>query len=179
MAIVARRARQAKACLGRLRHDATLDQGDVVQGPVQLAVAVPGSGGAGWSVRKVDVVARDLLVSDQTIYNWRKQDLIDRGERPGMRSAELAELQAARRRIAELEAELAATKRTNELLKEAVPKRPVRGIVALSEARTRRALKGAFTLVRGVSAGLALARSALAGIKWNTIRVWTMGRGMA
>src|SRR6266508_4630823 len=73
------------------------------------------------SGRKVADVARDLGVSDQTTYNWRKQDFIDRGERPGLRSSELAELQAARRRIAELEAELAATKRANELLKVAVP----------------------------------------------------------
>ena len=73
------------------------------------------------SGRKVADVARDLGVSDQTIYNWRNQDLVDRGERPGLRSSELAELQAARHRITELEAELAATKRANELLKVAVP----------------------------------------------------------
>jgi len=35
------------------------------------------------SGRKVADVAHDLGVSGQTIYNWRKQDLIDRGERPG------------------------------------------------------------------------------------------------
>src|SRR6059036_1806396 len=46
------------------------------------------------SGRKVADVARDLGVSDQTIYNWRKQDLIDHGERPGLRSEELAELLA-------------------------------------------------------------------------------------
>src|SRR6266540_2897207 len=73
------------------------------------------------SGRKVADVARDLGVSGQTIYNWQKQDLIDRGERPGLRSDELAELQAARRRIAALEAELAATRRAQELLKEAMP----------------------------------------------------------
>ena len=73
------------------------------------------------SGRKVADVARDLGVSGQTIYNWRKQDLIDRGERPGLRSAELAELVAARHRIAALETELAATKRANELLKGEVP----------------------------------------------------------
>lgn len=73
------------------------------------------------SGRKVADVARDLGVSGQTIYNWRNQDRIDRGERAGLRSPEVAELAAARRRIAELEAELAATKRANELLKVAVP----------------------------------------------------------
>src|SRR3989449_4995211 len=73
------------------------------------------------SGRKVADVARDLGVSGQTIYNWRAQDLIDRGEQPGLRSDELTELHAARRRIAALEAELAATRRAQELLKEAVP----------------------------------------------------------
>ncbi len=72
------------------------------------------------SGRRVADVARDLGVSDQTIYNWRIQDRIDKGERPGLRSTELAQLVAARRRISELEAELAATRRANELLKEAV-----------------------------------------------------------
>src|SRR5688572_17715641 len=72
------------------------------------------------SGRKVADVARDLGVSGQTVYNWRKQDLIDRGERPGLRTEELAELHAARRRIAALEAELAATRRAQELLKEAM-----------------------------------------------------------
>jgi transposase len=56
------------------------------------------------SGRKVADVARELGVSGQTIYNWRNQDLIDRGERPALRSEDLSELLAARRRIAALEA---------------------------------------------------------------------------
>lgn len=67
--------------------------------------------------RKVADIARDLGVSDQTIYNWRKQDLIDRGLEAGLSSTELEELTKARRRISELETELAAMKRSNELLK--------------------------------------------------------------
>ena len=67
--------------------------------------------------RWVASLSRDLGVSDQTIYNWRRQDLIDRGVEPGSTSAEQAELRAARRRIAELETELAVTKRAVELLK--------------------------------------------------------------
>jgi transposase-like protein len=66
-------------------------------------------------------VALLLEVSDQTIYTWRKQDLIDRGDLPGLASSERAELAAARRRIAELETELAVTRRAAELLKVAVP----------------------------------------------------------
>jgi transposase len=71
--------------------------------------------------RKVlDLIAADLDVSAQAIYNWRRQERIDRGELAGMTSSEHGELGAARRRIAELESELAATRRVNELLKGAV-----------------------------------------------------------
>ena len=62
-------------------------------------------------------LSADLGVSDQTIYNWRRQDAVDRGLQPGLTSSEKEELRAARRRIAELETELAVTRRANELLK--------------------------------------------------------------
>lgn len=71
--------------------------------------------------RKVADVARDLGVSDQTVYNWRKQDRIDRDLEPGLSTTEIKELAKARRRITELEAEVAAMKRSQELLKELVP----------------------------------------------------------
>lgn len=41
--------------------------------------------------RKVADIARDVGVSDQTIYNWRKQDRIDRGLEPGLTGTELEE----------------------------------------------------------------------------------------
>ena len=69
---------------------------------------------AGGSVASL---SKNLGVSDQTIYNWRRQDLIDRGVEPGSTTAEQAELRAARRRIPELETGLAVTKRAVELLK--------------------------------------------------------------
>ena len=67
--------------------------------------------------RSVASLSADLGVSDQTIYNWRHQDAVDRGLEPGLTSSEKEELRAARRRIAELETELAVTRRANELLK--------------------------------------------------------------
>ena len=70
--------------------------------------------------RSVASIAADLGVSDQTIYTWRKQELIDTGVEPGLTTVEAAELRAAKRRIAELETELAVTRRANELLKEQV-----------------------------------------------------------
>ena len=70
--------------------------------------------------RKVADVARDLGVSEQAIYGWRRQEQVDRGLEPGLSTAEKAELAAARRRIRELEAELAVHRRAAELLKESV-----------------------------------------------------------
>jgi transposase-like protein len=70
--------------------------------------------------RKVAQIAADLGVTEQTIYTWRNQELVDTGQRPGVSNGDHAELTAARKRIAELETELAVTKRANELLKEAV-----------------------------------------------------------
>jgi len=68
--------------------------------------------------RSVAEVAGSLGVSDQTIYNWRNQDRIDRGVWPGVTTAESVELARARRRIRELETELTVVRRSNELLKE-------------------------------------------------------------
>jgi len=68
--------------------------------------------------RPVAQVAADLGISDQTIYVWRTQDLIDSGQVPGATRAEQAELTAAKRRIRELEQEVAILKRARELLKE-------------------------------------------------------------
>ena len=67
--------------------------------------------------KPVSEIAVQLGVSDQTIYNWWNQERIDRGQRAGVSTTESAELAAARKRIRELETELAVTKRANELLK--------------------------------------------------------------
>lgn len=71
--------------------------------------------------RPVVDVARDLGISAQSIYTWRRQDRIDKGLEPGLSSAEKAELTAAKRRIAELETELAIQRRASELLGKVVP----------------------------------------------------------
>lgn len=66
---------------------------------------------------KVAEVAADLGVSEQSIYTWRRQARIDAGVEAGLTSAEKAELAAARRRIRELETEVAIHRRATELLK--------------------------------------------------------------
>ncbi|MEU8899894.1 transposase [Nocardia sp. NPDC048505] len=55
--------------------------------------------------RPVARVSADLGISEQTIYNWRRQELIATG-RAILTRAELSELLAARRRITELERQL-------------------------------------------------------------------------
>jgi|SRR4051794_23922606 transposase len=70
--------------------------------------------------RPIVQIASDLGVSDQTIYGWRRQQLIDSGRLPGLSSGEHGELVALRKRIAELETELAIHRRATELLSDVV-----------------------------------------------------------
>lgn len=63
-------------------------------------------------------IAADLGISDQTIYIWRRQELIVTGQLPGLNRAELAQLGAANKRIRELETEVAILKKARELLRE-------------------------------------------------------------
>ncbi|WP_040155180.1 transposase [Mobilicoccus massiliensis] len=68
--------------------------------------------------RSVAQVARDLDISQESIYAWRRQDRIDKGLLPGLTSQEKSELTAAKARIAQLETELRAAHRAVELLRE-------------------------------------------------------------
>src|SRR3954452_2173185 len=70
--------------------------------------------------KTVAEVARLLEVSDQSVYTWRRRELVDLGELPGLSSEEREELRVARRGIRELETELAVHRRAAELLKEEV-----------------------------------------------------------
>ena len=65
--------------------------------------------------RSVSGVAAEIGVSEATVYRWREQDRIDRGERPGLSSTERVELAQARRRIQELETKLEITKKASAL----------------------------------------------------------------
>lgn len=67
------------------------------------------------SGRKVAEVAATLELPESTVFRWVRQDKIDRGELGGTSTAESAELRAAKRRIGELETELATVKRATEL----------------------------------------------------------------
>jgi putative transposase len=72
------------------------------------------------SGRTVAAVAADLGLAEATVYRWKAQDLIDRGERPGRSSVERGELAAANRRIRELETELELVRKAAALFEERV-----------------------------------------------------------
>jgi hypothetical protein len=52
---------------------------------------------------------------EPTIYSWLKQEQIDRGEIEGLKTDQAIELAAAKRRIRQLETELAVSRRVNEV----------------------------------------------------------------
>ena len=68
---------------------------------------------AGQSVTKM---AADLGITDTGLYNWVRQDRIDRGKIPGTTTVESRERGKARRRIRELETEVEILRRANTML---------------------------------------------------------------
>lgn len=67
---------------------------------------------------KVAQLAETFGMSDATIYNWLKQERVDRGECPGLSTEEALDLAAAKRRIKQLETELAVSRKVNEVFLE-------------------------------------------------------------
>ena len=68
--------------------------------------------------RSVKELADDSGVREQTIYTWRKQARIDVGHEAGLTTTERAELATMKKRLRDLEAEVAIHRRATELLKE-------------------------------------------------------------
>ena len=68
---------------------------------------------AGQTVAKT---ASDLGITPACLHGWVKQDRIDRGEIPGVSTAESRELRKAKRRIRELEDEVEILRRANAML---------------------------------------------------------------
>jgi transposase-like protein len=60
----------------------------------------------------------ELEISSVTLYKWRRQALIDAGQRPGQKSYQADPLASARRRIKELESELKITREASALFEE-------------------------------------------------------------
>jgi len=63
-------------------------------------------------------LADELGITIETLYRWRRQALIDVGQRPGVKSYEADPLARARRRIQELEDELEIVKTAARLYDE-------------------------------------------------------------
>ena len=76
------------------------------------------------SGRSVAEVAAGVGVSVGTVYRWKAQDQVDRGERAGPSSLERIELAQALRRIRELEMELAIVGKASALFAEQEQVRP-------------------------------------------------------
>jgi len=64
---------------------------------------------------RVKQLAVTFAVSEATIYNWIRQEKVDRGEIDGLRADQAVELAAAKRRIRQLETELAVSRKVNEV----------------------------------------------------------------
>ena len=97
--------------------------------PVELRRRVCERMLAGEAVKDLVV---ELGICDHTLYRWRRQALVDAGQRPGAKSYQADPLAAARRRIKELEAELKLTKAASALFAEGDDVSP-KGSTRLSE----------------------------------------------
>jgi transposase len=64
---------------------------------------------------KVPQLAETFGMSEATIYNWTKQEKVDRGEVQGQSTEQALELKAAKRRIRQLETELAVSRKINQV----------------------------------------------------------------
>lgn len=64
---------------------------------------------------RVTQLAETFGMTEATIYNWLKQERIDRGEAEGQSTEQAMELAAAKRRIRQLETELAVSRKVNEV----------------------------------------------------------------
>jgi transposase-like protein len=67
---------------------------------------------------RVAQLALTFGISEASIYTWLKQDRIDRGEQDGLSTDRAVELAAAKRRIRQLETELAVSRKVNEVFLE-------------------------------------------------------------
>jgi transposase len=67
---------------------------------------------------KVAQLAATFGMSDATIYSWLKQEKIDRGEIHGLSTDQALDLAAAKRKIKQLETELAVSRKVNEVFLE-------------------------------------------------------------
>lgn len=71
--------------------------------------------GLALSGTRVAQLASTFGMCEATVYNWLKQERIDRGEIDGQSTDQALELAACKRRIRQLETELAVARKVNEV----------------------------------------------------------------
>jgi transposase len=64
---------------------------------------------------RVAQLSETFGMTEATIYNWINQEKVDRGEVEGQGTEQALELKAARRRIRQLETELAVSRKVNQV----------------------------------------------------------------
>lgn len=69
-------------------------------------------------------MAIELGVCEATLFRWKRQFLIDRGQKPGVKSYDVDELARAQRTVRELEAELELVKAASALFNGEEPVHP-------------------------------------------------------
>ena len=67
---------------------------------------------------KVSQLSATFGMSEATVYNWLRQEQIDRGEIAGTSTDMALDLAQAKRRIRQLETELAVSRKVNEVFLE-------------------------------------------------------------
>jgi transposase len=77
---------------------------------------------------RVAQLSETFGMTEATIYNWLSQEKIDRGEVEGQSTEQALELKAAKRRIRQLETELAVSRKVNQVFldQELAPKASTR-----------------------------------------------------
>lgn len=141
--LVRPRRKDGVSCISRSRISRSWDHvtSRRHRGTSWIPRRVPPQGTGHCPQRSVANVARDLDISAETIFAWRRHDHIDRGLALGLTSNEKTELATAKKRIAEVEAELAVHRRASELLgKEVLPRSALgtgqRGLVSSGQSRS-------------------------------------------
>jgi transposase-like protein len=71
--------------------------------------------------KTITTTAAELGISQSCLHNWIRQDLVNRGELPGVTTSESVELRRARKRIRQLELEVEILTKASQFLAEEKP----------------------------------------------------------
>jgi putative transposase len=98
------------------------------------------------SGRPVPEVAKLLGIAESCLYRWKRQDLVDRGLKPGTSQAESAELTAVRQKIRDLEEENKILRKAAAAVEQVVPPKDRYRLVAELHANGVRVRQACYAL---------------------------------